>query len=222
MPLVAIEDVRKASGRLAREVDQIGRPTHGAAIASRAVREIDDFMDNLTPADVPVGDYEAAVSALKKAKELWRSSIKTQILENASDEADNYLSGTASGLRNQVKTLLRRNKKTKLFSKAEEDALRKVIGNNAIGRSVRLLGDGLGRKMATLGGGATGGLAGAAIGSAASEAASRIGDTMAERQMEIVKALISQGRLQSLPQMPNAQRNLIETLLRRGGVAAGQ
>ncbi|WP_299830657.1 hypothetical protein [uncultured Roseobacter sp.] len=222
VPLKALEDVRKQAGKLGREVDNIGRPTQGAFTAKQAVDEIDQFIDGLQTADVPVGDANAATAALKKARELWRSSMKTQMLENASDEADNYLSGTAGGLRNQVKSLLRRNKKTKMFSPKEEEALRRVIGNTALGRSVRLLGDGLGAKMATLGGGATGGIAGAAIGRGASELASNIGDSMAERNMEIAKALISQGALQSLPEMPTATRDLIEQLTRRAGVALSQ
>lgn len=221
VPLKALEDVRKQAGVLSRETKDF-RPTQGAYIAQQAIDEIDQFMAGLQQADVPVGDAKTAMSALNKARSMWRSSIKTQMLENASDEADNYLSGTASGLRNQVKSLLRKNKKTKLFSKQEEDALKKVIGNNVVGRGIRTLGDGLGAKMATLGGGATGGIAGAAIGRGASELASNIGDSMATRNMEIAKALISQGKLQNLPQMGDEKRKLIEQLVRRTGVALGQ
>ncbi|MGB1214832.1 MAG: hypothetical protein ACPG4X_15810 [Pikeienuella sp.] len=222
IPLKAIEDVRKQAGVLGREVDNAFRPTQGANIAKQAVDEIDQFIDGLGPKDMVAGDVKEATTALKKARSMWKSAVKTQMLENASDEADNYLSGTASGLRNQIKSLLRKNKKMKLFTKAEEDALRKVIGNTAVGRTVRLLGDGLGAKMATLGGGAAGGILGAAAGRGASEIASNIGDSMASRNMDLAKALISQGTLQNLPQLPVATRNAIEGILRRGGVASSQ
>lgn len=222
IPLKSIEDVRKQAGILGREVDNAFRPTQGANIANQAVNEIDQFIDALGPQDMVAGDVKKATEALKKARSMWKSAVKTQILENVSDEADNYLSGTASGLRNQVKSLLRKNKKMKLFTKAEEDALRKVIGNTAVGRTVRLLGDGLGAKMATFGGGAAGGILGAAVGRGASELASNVGDSMAARQMEIAKALISQGSLQNLPQLPNATQGIIEQLVRRGGVALSQ
>ncbi|WP_171232165.1 hypothetical protein [Ruegeria sp. HKCCA4812] len=222
IPLRAIEDVRKQAGVLGREVDNAFRPTQGANIAKQAVNEIDQFIDSLRPEDMVAGDVKAATTALKKARSMWKSAVKTQMLENASDEADNYLSGTASGLRNQIKSLLRKNKKMKLFTKAEEDALRKVIGNTAVGRTVRLLGDGLGAKIATFGGGAAGGILGAAVGRGASEIAANVGDSMASRQMDIAKALISQGALQNLPQLPAATQNTIEGLLRRGGVALSQ
>lgn len=220
VPLRALEDVRKQAGRLGREVDNIGRPTHGAQIAQQAVDEIDQFVDALTPQDMPVGDVEVARTALKKARALWRTSRKTQMVENAIDQSDIYLSGRESGLRNQIKSLLRRNKKENLFSPQEEEVLKKVIGNNMMARAVRTLGDGLGRKAAMLTGGAMGGLEGVAIGAAAGEAASQIGETAAMRRAEIARALIASGALQNLPEAPDAIRKITEQMLRQGTAAA--
>jgi hypothetical protein len=222
IPLKAIEDVRKEAGILGREVDNIGRPTRNANIASQAVNEIDQFIDALQPEDMVAGDANIAITALKKARNAWKSARKTQMLENIEDRADSYLGGEASGIRNQIKSLIKQNKKTKLFSKAEIEALKKVQGNTMLGRTLRLVGDGLGAKIATFGGGAAGGPLGMLAGRAASEVAGGIADSATKRNMETAKALIASGNLQNLPQLSDAKRQIIEQLARRGGVAASQ
>lgn len=219
--LKAIDDLRKEIGVMARETKDF-RPTNNARLAGTAIDEIDQFVDGLRAEDMPVGDPDAMKSALKKARDLWRRSIKVQKVESAMDEAQNYLSGTESGLRNQVKSLLRRNKKEKLFTPKEEAALRRIIGNNMIARGLRILGDGLGRKMAAGGGFAMGGLEGAAVGAAAGEAASQIADSAAIRRATVARELIASGALENLPEAPGAVRMITERLVRRIGAVAPQ
>lgn len=216
-----IEGVRRKAGDYAQEVGPNFRPTADANLAGRTVDEIDTFIEGLTDADV-VGDVEAARSALKKARAAWRQSIKTQAVENAMDQAENYLGGAESGLRNQIGMLLRRNKKTKMFNDAEVQALRKILGNNMLSRSVRAIGDGLGRKAMMISGGAMGGLDGAAIGAGASQLAGQIGESAAVRNAEIARALISSGSLQNLPQSTDAVRRITEALTRRAGAVLPQ
>jgi hypothetical protein len=222
IPLSAVEDARKAVGVLGREVDNIGRPTHGAAIAQRATQEIDEFINNLDPADMVTGDANAAVAALKKARDMWKTARKTQMVENAIDQSDIYLSGQESGLRNQIKSLLRRNAKENLFNDAEVNALKKIIGGSVLSRTIRTVGDGLGRKAALFTGGALGGIEGAAIGAAAGEAASAIGGAAAMRKAEIARALIASGALQNLPNAPDIVRKITEALTRQIGAVAPQ
>ena len=221
--LSALEDVRKEVGAIAREIDpKTFRPSRSAAAAMRARDAIDEFVDGLGPSDIASGDIEVARTALKKARAAWLQSIKTQKVENAIGAADRYLGGTESGLRNQIKSLLRANAKDKLFSAEEEAVLKKVIGNNLLSRAVRTLGDGLGRKLAAGGGFMAGGIEGAALGAAAGEAASQIGESAARRKAEIARALIATGALQNLPKLSDASRLMAETLARRIGVAAPQ
>lgn len=217
--LGAVEAVRKAIGPLAREVNQNFRPTQGAVSAQRATGAIDAMMDNLQPEDIISGDKDAALSALKKARELWRMSIKTQKVENAIEAADDYLSGSASGIRNQFKSLLRRDRKENLFTEAERAFLKKAIGGNMISRAVRLVGDGIGRRAALFTGGALGGLEGAAIGGAAGEIASQIGDAAALKNAELARALVSSGALNNLPVATDSTRRLLEALVRRSAAA---
>jgi hypothetical protein len=223
-PLVkfqAIDDLRKEIAEFARETKEF-RPTKSAMLSGLAVKEIDEFVDGLSSADVPIGDSATAKSALKKARAAWKKSIKLQKVENAVEAAGEYLSGPQSGLRFQIKKLLRENRKTKMFSEKEEEALRKIIGNSVASRQLRLLGDGLGRKMAAMSGGLAGGPVGAAVGAGVAEAATQVGDTAAMRKAQVAKELISSGALNNLPQMSDANRNLTETLARRIGVALGQ
>jgi hypothetical protein len=223
-PLVkfqAIDDLRKEIAEFARETKEF-RPTKSAMLSGLAVKEIDEFVDGLSSADVPIGDSATAKAALKKARAAWKKSIKLQKVENAVEAAGEYLSGPQSGLRFQIKKLLRENRKTKMFSQKEEEALRKIIGNSVASRQLRLLGDGLGRKMAAVTGGVTGGPVGAAMGATIAEAATQVGDTAAMRKAQVAKELISSDALNNLPQMSDANRNLTETLARRIGVALGQ
>lgn len=220
--LSAVEDVRKAIGPLAREMNQNFRPTQGAVSAQRGQSAIDAAIDSLQPEDLVAGDKDAAVSALKKARELWRTSIKTQKVENAIEAADDYLSGTASGIRNQFKSLLRRDRKEKLFTEAERAFLKKAIGGNMLSRAVRLAGDGIGRRMAVMGGGLTGGPMGAAVGAGAGELAAQIGDNATRRNAELARALVASGGLNNLPTASPAVRQIAESLARRIGVAVPQ
>lgn len=220
--LASVEDVRKSIGPLASELNQNFRPTRGAVSAQRATDAIDEFIDTLLPEDLVAGDKDAAVSALKKARNLWRRAIKTQKVESAIDAADDYLSGSESGIRNQFKSLLRQDKKQKLFTEAERAFLKKTIGGNALTRLMRGVGDGLGRKAMMITGGAFGGLDGAAIGAASGEMASRIGDATARRRAELARALISQGGLENLPVATDRARQIAEALMRRGVAVTAQ
>lgn len=222
VPLRAVDDVRKKAGQYAREVGPDFRPTNDARLAGQAVEQIDEFMDTLRASDIASGDAQAAHDAILKARELWRRSIKTQKVENAMGFAEDYLGGTESGLRNQIKSLLRKNAKDKLFTPDEEAALRKIIGNNMLSRAVRAVGDGLGRKLSMGGGFMAGGLEGAAVGAAASEVASRIGESTARKNAEIARALIASGGLQNLPVAPESLRLITEGLSRRIGAVGPQ
>lgn len=220
--LSAVEDVRKAIGPLTRETNNQFRPTQGATSAMRAQSAIDAAMENLQPEDLVAGNKDAALSALKKARGLWKQSIKTQKVENAIEASDDYLSGSASGIRNQFKSLLRRDRKEKLFTDAERAFLKKAIGGTMLSRAVRLVGDGIGRRAALFSGGAMGGLEGAAIGAGAGEIAAQIGDSAARKNAEIARALVSSGALNNLPVAPDSVRRISESLARRIGAVGPQ
>ena len=222
VPLKNVEGIRKELGRYAQERGPDFRPTNDARWATMAIDEIDGFVDGLRAADVPVGDPTAAKSALKKAREMWRRSIKTQKVENAIEGSERYLSGPASGLRFQIKSLLRKNQKEKLFTPKEEEALKKIIGNNMASRAIRTLGDGLGRKMATFGGGMAGGPMGAAVGAGAGELATQLGDATTMRRALQARDMISTGALNNIPEMPDHIRRLIEASANRTAVGQSQ
>lgn len=223
LPLQALDDVRKEIGQIAQErVPLSNRPTRGAAAAASAKSEMDQLIDSLQPEDLVAGDRDTAISALEKARAAWAQSIKTQKVEDAIEASSEYLGGAESGLRNQIRTLLRQNKKSNLFTKEEVDVLRKIIGGSTASRAVRLVGDGIGRRMALMGGGIAGGPMGAAAGAAAGEIASQIGDSAAMRRAEIAKALISSGALQNLPKASPAARRISEELTRRLGATTTQ
>ncbi len=224
LPLQRLDDVRKQiSRRFAQEVDPVTRrPTRNAASAQASIRAMDDLVANLQPDDIVGGSYETAMSAITKARDAWKTSMKTETLERAMDLAPDYVSGAASGIRNQIRTILRQNKKNNLFTKAEEDVLRKIIGGTMATRAVRLVGDGIGRRLALMGGTVSGGPLGAAVGLGAGELAAQIGDSAAMRNAQRVTDLISTGAMNNLPSASPAVRRLVEEAVRRGGAVTAQ
>lgn len=215
------EDIRRGAGEYAQELGPNMRPTRDARLATVAIDEIDAFVGSLNAADV-VGDVNAARTALKKARDLWSQSTKTQLVENAINAQDDYLGGSASAIRNRIGSLVRNPQTRRKFSDEELAELRKIIGGNALTRTVRLMGNGIGRQgqmaLGAAGGGPLGALAGAVTGEITAEAANR----NAVRQAEIARALIASGALKNMPTAPDSVRMLTEALTRRIGAASPQ
>lgn len=220
LPLTAIEQLRRHAGKVADDVNAVGRSTADGRLGVVAIDNIDEFVNGLRAADVGIGDGDAAVSALKKARRLWSQSIKTQMLENISENQDNYLGGQASAIRNGLGSLLRNPQKRKQFTEAEQVALRKIIGGNAASRAIRLMGNGIGRQMQMGAGGAMSGIPGLLAGLATGEVSAEIANRNAVRSLDRTTKAISAGALNQLPQSSQTARMLTEGILRR--LAAGQ
>lgn len=215
VPLQTIEDLRRLAGDVAQDVNPIGRATRDARMGAVAVDEIDNFINGLQAADVPIGDLGAARAALEKARSLWATASKTQLLDNVLEGQDNYLGGSASAIRNKVATLLRNPKTARQFSEVEKQFLRKIIGGNAVSRAIRLAGNGIGRQVQMAGGAATGGVPGMLAGALTGELSSEVANRSAVRQAELARALMANGGIKELPVMDPNIRRVIESLTRR-------
>lgn len=222
VPLKSIEELRRFAGDVAQDVNPIGRPTADARMGNIAVDEIDSFVDGLRAADVPIGDVKTATDALKKARELWARATKTQLLENVLGAQDDYLGGAASAIRNKVGTLLRNPKTARQFSEAEKVVLRRIIGGNGLSRAIRLAGNGIGRQLQMMTGGALGGIPGAVAGALTGELSAEVANRNAIRAAEIARALVASGNAQTLPVATDQARRIVESLTRRTGAAVPQ
>lgn len=212
----------EASSRMAQEptaalpfrsLDQMRRQAGAAAgnISNRADKQagsvtielLDDFVRKLTPDDVVGGDVNALKSAIFKARRVWSQMSKSQVLDDAMEKSDNYLSGAASGVRNQFKNILQSKKLSAMFSPAEKKALRLVTHGTVVDQIVNLAGGGL-SQMAMIGSGAaTGGIAGGLAGTAAAASARKLSEAVTMRNAEIARRAIASGKLKD-PQVLNA------------------
>ena len=145
--------------------------------ASLIISGIDDFMGNLTPAQVVSNPNAArgAVQALQEARDLWGRMRRTERIQNIIDtaKAGGYAGGFESGLKTQIGTILRNPKQRRGFSEAELKLLSQIQLGTPLGRvlaGISYLGfSPSGGRTPLMGGGlmtgaATGGLAGGPIG----------------------------------------------------------
>lgn len=183
--------------------------------ATEAMGTLDDFIRNLSPDDVDAGDVATLQEMLPKARDLWTRMSRSQTIDDAMEASEDYLSGSASGIRNQFARILRSPALSRGFSDAEKTAMRKVINGSIPQQALNLLGGGMGQ-LATLGAGfGIGGLPGAAVGMAAGAGFRKGSEAVARRNAEVVRALIANGGLETLPVASPGARKVAEALTRR-------
>lgn len=136
-----IDTMRKLAGNAAKSQDPTER-----MMASRVIEKIDDMMDNLTPNDVLQGDAAGAAQSLKEARTLWSRMRKSEMIDEAVKVAEDQAMSTNSGgnvqnvLRQKLRLILDNPKKVRGFSKAEQDALRKIVHGTPTQNTLRQLG----------------------------------------------------------------------------------
>lgn len=139
-----VESLRKSAGRLARESIE---PTE-RAMGKILVRKLDKFAESspfaFHPGEGgPHGQTGPELLAkMKAAREMASRKIKAEQIMTARDVGQEYVSGEASGLRNQFTTLGRRiTKKGGMgFSPEERQAIRQVSQGTAPQRALSTLG----------------------------------------------------------------------------------
>lgn len=223
---------KNASGVPFSEIDLLRRkagvPASNMAVplesrlGMQAIEGVDDFVNKLTPDQVIAGDAEALPGLISKARETWSRMSKSQMIDDAISASENYLSGSASGIRNQFARILKSDKLSRGFTEAEKKAMRRVVNGSIPEQLLNLVGGGLGQLGLMGGGWGAGGVPGALAGAAVAGGARRGAEAVAQKNAEIVRALVAAGNTTTLPQVGNQARSLIEALMQRGTAAALQ
>lgn len=243
----AFDVIRQSAGDNATltHLDKVLRGIAGNAAASKVpsearlgmmvVDQIDDFMDNLKPADLKLGNSQAAVEALKRARATWSKMRKAELIDDAVDKArlDASATGTGGNLENRIrqrlKTIYQSPKLRKGFSKPELALMRKAIEGGAVENFLRWTGRSFSPSTGALQGfGSLGasGMAGyfihPALGlvPAAGLGAKSLAEALASRNASRLSAAVRGG---TLPQATPAQRaSQILLEMQRRGQLAGQ
>lgn len=113
-------------------------------MAGMIVDELDDYIDNLSDADVVAGDA-AKVKALKEARGLYSRAKKSEVIEDlmqrAHDSASQFSgSGLENAIRTQFRGLAKNKKQMRMFTAEEQAAIRRVAQGGPVENAFRFLG----------------------------------------------------------------------------------
>lgn len=177
------------------------------ALGSRMIEGIDDYIEAADP---------ALGGMVGEARDMWSRMRKAETLERIMDTGDAYLSGKSSGIRNQVRSLLKSPKASRGFTAAEKEALKRVSNPGPLENALHLASGGLGQMVTVGAGGGIGGIPGALAGAGIAAAARKGSEAITTRKAQLAQALIANGGQVTLPTLPPAQQALIEALYMAG------
>ena len=219
LPFRSLDQMRRQAGAAAGNVTNKTDQRAGMEI----IEGLDDMVRNLSPDDVVAGDVKVLQETIPKARDLWSRMTKSQLVDDAIEAGENnYLSGGSSGVRNQFARILRNPKLSRGFSDAEKAAMRRVVNGTMPEQILNLLGGGI-AQIGQIGAGfGLGGVPGALAGMATSAGFRKASEAVSSRNAEIARALVANGRVNTLPQASDQARQITEALLRRVGAAGSQ
>lgn len=218
LPFRSLDQLRRHAGTAASDMAN----KTDSRLGSEAVSQIDEFVARLKPNDVTSGDLQTLQDTIPKARDLWARMSRSGQIDDAIEASENYLSGKASGIRNQFRRILGNKKLARGFSDTEKELMRRAVNGSIPEQLLNLLSSGIGQ-IGTIGLGAgAGGPVGAMAGAVVAGGARRGAESVAERNAEIVRAIIANGGMQRAPQANPAIRDLTETLMRRGTAVSRQ
>lgn len=191
LPFKSLDQMRRQAGAAAGNVMNKTDQSAGMEI----IDALDDFIAKLGPDDVLTGDLEALKTAIPKAREVWGQMSRAQKLDDAIEAGGDYLSGGASGIRNQFKNLLRNPKRLRGFSEVEKAAMRSVVNGGPLEQLVTLAGGGMAQLGTIAAGGAVGGIPGVVVGGGLAAGQRKLSEAMTTAAAERVRAAIASGQL---------------------------
>lgn len=202
-----------------------------AAFANTVIRQFDDFVQALKPADVLGGaDPSQAANALMKGISGWSRANKVGMVEEAIRVGQLAASGPEKGIRNALRALARNPDTWRRFSSAEQQAIMDVVNGTGTSNLLKLVGTfGFGGNAATNGIGGAAGIAlggmaggpvgmvlGPAIGGLAKAGSERMTGNLANRALG---AVATEG-LRVIPKVNPNQATMLEQVLRRTALPA--
>jgi hypothetical protein len=139
LTLTELETLRK----IAKDAQGSIKPAD-KRIASMIVEELDNYIDNLSEADVVAGDA-TKVKALKEARGLYSRAKKSEVIEELMQRAqDSSSQFSGSGLENAIRTqfrgLAKNKKQMRMFTAEEQAAIRRVANGGPVENAARFIG----------------------------------------------------------------------------------
>lgn len=207
------------------------------ALSGKLTDTLDEAVETLPQGAFKVEDAteaDKALETLATARETWKTGIKSQMVENAIEQARNAASGFENGLRVEFRKLLK-DKAAKNFTETELNAIKTVARGTVSQNALRWLGgfgvptdngrNFLGSVVGAFSGNAIGGPVGAVALPALGTAAKVGAGSIAEKNAAIVDALVKSGRAggdlykKSVGAQTEARRQAIARALLQASIA---
>lgn len=202
--LKGVDILRRVASNAAKSPDPSEQ-----ALASKIIDKIDEFIGNLGPDDVLQGNADEGIAALTRARGLWSTLRKSEMIDNAVNSAELKAASTNSGgntqnaIRQALRAILDNPKKSRGFTGEEKQALEDIIRGTITQNTLRTIGrlapssnSWLGPLLGVggyLGGGPAGGLGGMIAGQiipAAGSAAKAGATALTNKSVDALSALI--------------------------------
>lgn len=211
--------------------------------AMKIVNSIDDLMGNIQPSQLQ-GDLfqdqlqQSVGNAFKDARSLWGKVRKTEAIDEIVDKAGTYAGGLESGIKAQLRSILRSKKKQAGYTGAEIEMMREIVEGTPIGNLVGGVSQlGLsatgGRNVFNVGSGLTagagvgffaGGPVGAAVGAGAELAGTTalryVSEQSMNNQLKLLRDLIATGQVQKFAEQAPEAFALLQQAAQKAGQGA--
>lgn len=174
-------------------------------LARRMIDKLDDYIDNLKPADLAPGSAPVgrAAADYREARQLWGRMRRMEVVEEAIEKARNQASGFENGLRIQFRRIINSPKLRRGFSDEEMAVMKKVANGTVTRDALRLLSrfafmrDGgsnaLGFSIGAGAGAAVGGPVGALVAPMVGQAGSLASTALTSRAAQTARAMTATG-----------------------------
>lgn len=199
-----IENIRMLASDASREAAK-GRDRNASRVLVEQIDQLFDDARNFS------GNTSQALAAVKDARALWKTKIKTEVIEDLVEKAKNQATGFENGLVIQFRALANNKQKMKAFTPEEQKMIKDVVRRASLRGVLRAIG--MLSPNSTFGGivfgGTTvgGGFLPAVGMGAAGYGARRAAEAMTRGKVSAVQRAVSSG--QTLPQLPNRLRPFI-------------
>jgi len=124
LSLTELDTLRKVAQNAAKSLEPVE-----AALGSRMIDMVDEFLDKATPGSFisPEGTARDISKRYKVARELWGRARRSELMQEAFEKARNQASGFENGIRTQFRSILNNKRQRRFFNKQELEAIQKVV-----------------------------------------------------------------------------------------------
>lgn len=206
-----------------------------ARIGSLIINKIDDYMDDLKPADFFLeGDGQNIGRQYKDARELWSRAKKSETIQEAITKAQDQATGFENGLRTQFRRILNNKRLSRGFSADEKKSMRQVVQGTKAANTAKLLGkfgisenqatSMLGMSVGAAGGAAAFGAPGAVAVPLMGQVSKNLAQRLTRNNAELADSIVRSGKdgkkiarlyMSSVPKSQRNPQDLAQILLNR-------